>query len=432
MAQQYDHLSRTALIAELEQLRIKAEQLDQSDQKWRLAEQRLDDCERRYQTLTQNIALGLYRRSAGTGGELAMVNTALVHLFRYQSEEELLGTAITDLYWDPSECVDFTARMLKDHQVIRQELKMKCKDGTPLWIAVTATVIHGDDQAPAFFDGIMEDITERKQIEAEKQMRQQQLMQADKMITLGILVSGVAHEINNPNQFIVSNLAPLKRCVTDALPILERYYEDHGDFMMGGRRYSHRKKQIPDMFANIAKGSARIKNIVAELRDYARERRTDTSEIIHINSVVQSALALLANLIKKSTQHFKTQYGAAIPPLKGDYQRIEQVLINLIQNGCQALDNTEGTLSVTTYYDTALQQICVEISDTGIGISPKDLKHILDPFFTRKRNQGGTGLGLSISSAIVEKHQGRLKFESRLGKGTTVALSLPAHLEESL
>jgi len=432
MTNQYEHLSRTALIAELEHLQKKADQLGQSHQKWRQAKQQLDDSERRYQTLTQNIALGLYRRIAGTGGKLVMVNTALVRLFRYESQDELLGTPITDLYWNPSECMDFSAKMLKDRQVIRQELKMKRKDGTPIWIAVTATVIHGDDQAPAYFDGIMEDITERKQIEADKQMRQQQLMQADKMITLGILVSGVAHEINNPNQFIVSNLAPLKRCVDDALPILERYYEDHGDFMMGGRRYSHRRKQIPDMFANISKGSVRIKNIVTELRDYAREQPADASEIIHINSVVQSALALLANLIKKSTKHFSTQYGEAIPPLKGDYQRIEQVLINLIQNGCQALKDPQNTLSVTTYYDTALQQICAEITDTGVGIPPEDLKHILDPFFTRKRDKGGTGLGLSISSSIVQKHKGKLEFDSQVGKGTTVLLSLPAYLEESL
>ena len=277
----------------------------------------------------------------------------------------------------------------------------------------------------------MEDITERKQIEVEKQMRQQQLMQADKMITLGILVSGVAHEINNPNQFIVSNLAPLKRCMDDALPILERYYEDHGDFILGGRRYSHRKQQIPDMFANISKGSARIKNIVTELRDYARAHPTDSAELIHINSVVQSALALLANLIKQSTHHFQIQYVEAIPPMKGDYQRIEQVLINLIQNGCQALQDVEDTLSVRTYYDTDKEQVCVEIVDTGVGISPEDLKHILDPFFTSKRHTGGTGLGLSISSSIVEKHGGQLKFESELGKGTTVLLILPACVEES-
>lgn len=431
MTEPYEHLSRADLIAELQQLRVKADQFEQSHQKRREAEQRLSDSERRYQTLTQNIALGLYRRIAGTGGKLVMVNTALVRLFRYDSADELLGTPITDLYWDPSECIDFSVKMFKHRQVIRQELKMKRKDGTPIWIAVTATVIHGDDQAPAYFDGIMEDITERKQIEAEKKMRQQQLIQADKMITLGILVSGVAHEINNPNQFISSNLAPLKRCVDDALPILDRYHEEHGDFMMGGRRYSHRRKQIPDMFANIAKGSARIKKTVTELRDYAREQPMDATEVIHINSVVQSALALLANLIKQSTHHFNTQYGEGIPPLKGNYQHIEQVLINLIQNGCQALEDPKDSLSVTTYYDPAQQQICVEITDAGVGIAPEDLKHILDPFFTRKREKGGTGLGLSISSSIVQEHDGDLKFESQPGKGTTVLLSLPAYLEES-
>jgi two-component system, NtrC family, sensor kinase len=432
MAESYEQLSREALLAELGRLRGQVDQLTQSDAKRRRAEQRLDDSERRYQTLSQNIALGLYRRIAGVGGKLVMVNAAMVQLFRYESEDDILGTPITDLYWDPTECVDFSAKMLQDRQVIRQELKMRCKDGTPIWGAVTATVIYGDDHTPAYFDGIMEDITERKQIEAEKRMQQKQLMQADKMITLGILVSGVAHEINNPNQFIVSNLSPLKRCMDDALPILERYYAEQGDFMLGGRRYSQRKQQIPDMFANIAKGSARIKNIVTELRDYARENPTDVTETIHINSVVESALALLANLIKKSTQQFSTRYGEAMPPIKGDYQRIEQVLINLIQNACQALADMQGTLSVNTYFQADTQQVCVEVSDAGIGISPEDLKHILDPFFTTKRSKGGTGLGLSISAAIVEKHQGSLGFESQVGKGTTALLRLPAFIEETL
>ncbi len=421
----YQHMNREDLVQTIHTLEQKLDQLVDMEQGRRHAEQLLEDSEQRYRTLTENVALGLYRRTAGPTGKLVMVNQAFTNMFRYDSTDELLEMPIRDLYWDPSECMSFSNRMHKDRQVIKQQLKMKRRDGTPIWVSVTATVFHNPEQQEIYFDGIMEDITERKQLEAEQKHRQQQLIQADKMISLGILVSGMAHEINNPNQFIVSNLSPLKRCFDDALPILDRYAESHGDFMLGGRLYSQRRKQITEMFHNISKGSDRIRNIVDELRDYVREHPNDSTETVHINNVVQSALALVIHLIKKSTHQFYVIYGDDIPPIQGVYQRLEQVLINLLQNACQAVAECGGGISVRTYRDDAQQQVCVEIADTGVGIASEDLPHITDPFFTTKRSQGGTGLGLSISSNIVKDHRGTLRFESEPGKGTTVSLSLP-------
>jgi len=194
---------------------------------------------------------------------------------------------------------------------------------------------------------------------------------------------------------------------------------------MGGRKYSHRKEQIHEMFDNIIKGSDKIRNIVNELRDYAREQPLDSTETIQINNVVKSALALLNNLILKSTEKFQVSFGKDIPLINGDYQRLEQVLINVIQNGCQALQNKDKAITVRTYHDPSRHAVIVEITDEGIGISEEDLKHIKDPFFTTKRSSGGTGLGLSISASIIEKHKGTLDFESKPGKGTAVTIVLP-------
>jgi len=169
-------------------------------EEYKKIKKQLEDCERRYKTLTENIALGLYRRTAGPDGRMVMVNAAFTQIFRYNSTEELIESPITELYWDPSECIEFSAKLVADQQVIKQQLKMRRKDGTPIWASVTATVIRDTDGDPAFFDGVIEDITERKQAEAQAVLHQKQLLQADKMITLGILVSGIAHEINNPNQ----------------------------------------------------------------------------------------------------------------------------------------------------------------------------------------------------------------------------------------
>ncbi len=400
-------------------------EIQRLQEKLNKTKQQLDTCRREYKTLTQNIALGLYRRTPGPEGKLIMVNDALVQMFDYDSASELIEAPITNLYWTPSECIQFSSKMLANQQVIKQELKMKRRDGSPIWVAVTATVVRDTEGNPECFDGVMEDITDKKKAEEEAALQQKQLMQADKMISLGILVSGIAHEINNPNQFITSHLAPLKKCWKDVLPILDKYHSEMGDFLMAGRKYSVRRDQIDSMFSNMEKGSERIKNIVSELRDYAREQPFAMNETIEINSVVHSALALLGNLIKKSTNQFSVSYGKNIAPIMGDYQRLEQVLINIIQNSCQALPDKERAISVATYGDSEDHHVVVEVTDEGVGISEQDLKHVKDPFYTTKRERGGTGLGLSISNSIVEKHRGELLFSSKVGKGTTVKLMLP-------
>jgi polar amino acid transport system substrate-binding protein len=251
------------------------------------------------------------------------------------------------------------------------------------------------------------------------------------MISLGILVSGVAHEINNPSQFIMSNAGPLQKVWEDALPILDRYYEEHGDFILGGQRYSIRKKRIPEMFKNIMEGTDRIKHIVDELRDYAKENPADLDLAVDLNEVLGSALSLLQNLIKKTTGQFFVTFEKPLPRFMGDYRRIEQVIINLVQNACQAISAMNGRISIATFFDKEQGRVGLQINDTGSGIPKENLARITDPFFTTKRAEGGTGLGLSISQTIMSEHRGSLEFQSEVGEGTTVKMFLPACLRNS-
>lgn len=426
-----ENKSIEGLLGDIESLKDEISRLRSIELEHENAERRLRESEERYRLLTSNVPLGLYRRTCGSTGTMKMVNPAFVEMFGYENHDQLMEVPIRDLYWNPAECEEFSEKMFAHGEVIKKQLKMRKKDGSPMWIAVTTKMIWDENGKPQYFDGIMEDITDRKLAEEEAALRQQQLMQADKMITLGILVSGVAHEINNPNQFIASHIAPLEKAWKDAVPVLDKYKAENGDFMLGGVQYSVRREQLPAMFSGVRKGSERIKYIVDELRDYAREHPSDVTEVVHINNVVKSALALLANLIKKSTNHFTVSYGEHMPTVIADYQRIEQVLINLVQNACQALHDKDKAISVRTYFDRRRGAVVVEVEDAGAGIAPDDLKHIKDPFFTTKRDKGGIGLGLSISAAIVAKHQGVLQFESEIGKGTTVAMMIPAEGGES-
>jgi len=130
-------------------------------------------------------------------------------------------------------------------------------------------------------------------------------------------------------------------------------------------------------------------------------------------------------MIMKSTQKFSIEYASDLPRLKGNFQRFEQVIINLIQNACQALPDSQRGISVSTSYDEKKRSILISIQDEGMGIPPKALPHIMEPFFTTKRDSGGLGLGLSISSRIVKEHGGTLTFTSQPGKGTTAEIILP-------
>ncbi len=263
---------------------------------------------------------------------------------------------------------------------------------------------------------------------------QQQLIQADKMASLGVLVSGVAHEINNPSSLLLLNLPVLQEAYADCLDILDAHYREHGDFMLGGLEYSRMREEIPLMLDEMLEGSQRIKRIVGDLKDFSRHGSTDLTEIPDFNAVVVTAIRLVDNSIRKATWHFEVDYGADLPPVRGNAQRIEQVVINLIVNACQALENPQQGIFLRTYTDTdkmGQPQVLLEVRDQGCGMDPDVIGRLTDPFFTTKRESGGTGLGLSVSAGIVNEHQGRLTFDSKVGEGTTVRLALPALQPES-
>jgi len=241
----------------------------------------------------------------------------------------------------------------------------------------------------------------------------------------------VAHEINNPNNFIMLNTPILLEAWENARPILEEYYEKNGDFLLGGMTYSQMRENIPILLSGVLDGSTRIKQIVDDLKHFVRQDSPDLTQSVDLNAVLKSALSLVSNLITKSTNHFSIDYGENIPSITGNFQRLEQVVINLIQNACQALPDPHRGISVSTSYRPETGTILITIRDEGIGIPPESLPHVTDPFFTTKQGFGGIGLGLSISSRIVEEHGGKMTFTSEPGKGTTVEVLLPVNRREA-
>lgn len=266
------------------------------------------------------------------------------------------------------------------------------------------------------------DITEKVRLREES-------ARTGRLAAIGELAAGVAHEINNPTGLILMNLPVVKDAFEDALPILEEHHRLHGDFAFGGLKYSKMKMQMPLLLEEILDGAQRIRTIVEEMKDFARGGQEADFRLFDLNAVVEKAIRLVNNQIKTSTDRFSCTLADDLPPVKGSPQRIEQVLVNLIINACQALPEKEKGLSIATRFDAGFRLCRVVVRDEGVGIAGQDLPHLTDPFYTTRREKGGTGLGLSVSARIVREHKGSLRFESSPGRGTTVMLALPAFCE---
>jgi polar amino acid transport system substrate-binding protein len=269
------------------------------------------------------------------------------------------------------------------------------------------------------------EVAEKQRALEELGRHQDQLIQADKMASLGILVAGVAHEINNPNGLILLNLPLFEETFRRSQPILEDYFRENGDFSLGRHRYSRLRVELPLMLTETQDAAKRIKRIVTELKDFARRDSAELTEIVDFNAVVQAAARLVDNAIVKSSHRLSAGYGESLPRIRGNSQRVEQVVVNLLLNACQALEGKGKEIVIATSFEPKRGMVLLTVHDEGRGISAEDLPRLTDPFFTTKREEGGTGLGLSVSAGIVKEHGGSLSFGSLPGQGTTVTLALP-------
>ena len=274
---------------------------------------------------------------------------------------------------------------------------------------------------------VARDVTARVRMEKEAKAIQSKLIHTNKMTALGTLVSGVAHEINNPNSYILSNAQLFSEIWSDTYKVLREQYQKNGEFYLGGLKYSEIESVVPKLIHGINDGATRISNIVNYLKDFARPDRSNLNGKVDINKVILNSRTILNNKINIITDDFHITYGDNLPLVKGSSQQIEQVVMNLVINSLQALPDKQSGIWVSTSYEKETGFVIIKIRDEGNGMSGEILDRITEPFFTTKLNSGGTGLGLSISYSIVKEHNGLLEFESKQGKGTTVYLKLPAH-----
>ncbi|NCD41573.1 MAG: PAS domain S-box protein [Bacteroidia bacterium] len=269
------------------------------------------------------------------------------------------------------------------------------------------------------------DITLRKKNEEEQRRHNEQMIQTDKLVALGTLVSGVAHEINNPNNAIMLNSPIIREAWKSTRPILERYKQENGDFVISGMPYSFFKEYFDDIIDDIQNSSEKIKTIVEDLKNFARPDSGSNFDAVDVNAMIRSAIKMVSSMLTKATTDFSFDADTTLPSVQGNFFRLEQVVVNLLQNACHALRSRDNSIRIKTAFSRCDQSVIIGISDQGTGISKENLKQIFDPFFTTKREKGGTGLGLSVSLKIIKEHGGSIVFDSVEGQGTTVTIKLP-------
>ena len=301
--------------------------------------------------------------------------------------------------------------------------------GTRRWIEINAVPLRDPMQNIMGCLSISRDISEDKRLLEKNRRQELQLIELNKMSALGTLVAGVAHEINNPNQTIQINSTLLGKVWQDTQKILDEYVSMHGAIKLGGLHYSGAKGAHADLINDIRIGADQIRTVVGRLKTFARpydgiHGGVDRTQI-QLNEAVQSAVALLRHAIRSGTDNLSVILEDALPAVQGNRQQLQQIVINLVMNALDALPDRSRGIRIETRLNATQSTVELNITDEGVGIETREMKQIMEPFYTTKRDQGGTGLGLSITHSLLQEQGGTIHFESEPGKGTRVVISLP-------
>ena len=336
-------------------------------------------------------------------GYITFVNRALKELIGLRGQQ-IIGKHISIYYKNGMHQAREIMNRLREFGRIRDyEFDMKINDRI-VPIRTSDTLLYDDYGEIVGTMGVFQDITARKTLSEKLFETQSELIQAVKMRALGDLVSGVAHEINNP--LMASNTF---------LHLLE------------DEKYN--SQELKNRILLLKKCNSRIEKIVKKLKEFSRQSKFEFASM-QVNDAVQSVLAITRQLLLNQGIELNITLLDGLPKVLGDINQIEQVLLNLIANASDAMgESPNKLLTIETNLGKKGQMVGIKVSDTGTGMTSEQIEQIFNPFFTTKDADKGTGLGLSISYRIIESHQGKIEVGSEQGKGTTFTVELPVYSE---
>lgn len=339
-------------------------------------------------------------------GKILIFNDAASKVFGYSVDEALHHLNVRDIY--PGNNAYKIMRSLRSDahggkgKLQSYQVDVINKNGEIIPIFLNASIVYENGREIATI-GFFHDIREELQIKEELGKTQLQLLQAEKMSSLGKLAAGVAHQLNNP----------LGGITLFTKLILEEYDLEEG---------------AKDDLNRILRDARRCRDTVKELLEFTRQTR-HLMRPHDINHAINRTLFLLESQTLFHNIDIVRDLNTSLPLLLSDIQQLYHLFMNIILNAVQAMEG-KGILTVKSFLIANRERICIEISDTGPGIPEEYLPHIFEPFFTTKEEGKGTGLGLSLAYRIAENHGGSIRAESTPGKGTTFSIILPVGTKE--
>ncbi|MDJ0669157.1 MAG: ATP-binding protein [Desulfobacterales bacterium] len=339
--------------------------------------------------------------AADCKGKILIFNDAASEITGYSSDEALDQLNIRDIY--PAKVAYAVMQKLRSDdcggrgKLQSYQVDVLGKDGQKIPISLNAAIVYEKGEEVASV-GFFHDLRQTLQIQKELEQTQMQLLQAEKMASLGKLAAGVAHQINNP----------LGGIILYAGLMLEEY---------------ELKDEAREDLNRILRDAERCKDTVKELLEFARQTRYEMRPL-DINKAIVRTLFLLENQTLFQNIKIERQLDEGIPPVNGDSQQLNHLFMNIILNAAQAMSGS-GTLTVSTRRGANNKRAHIAIADTGPGIPPDVMPQIFDPFYTTKEEGEGTGIGLSLVYGIIENHGGSIKAVNREPNGACFFIELP-------
>jgi len=343
--------------------------------------------------------------AADMKGKIIIFNKSAEKLLGYGSEEAIEKVHITQLY-PPGVAKEIMRRLRAPEyggvgRLETSQITLVGRTGELIPVNISAAIIYEEGKEIASF-GIFTDLREKLKMERELRETQLQLLQSEKMASLGKLAAGVAHEINNP----LGGILIFSKMLLEDMSLDDPRRED---------------------LERIGEEATRCKEIVKGLLEFARQT-SYKMEPTDLNRALVQGISLLENQALFHNIRIVKNLDPNLPPITANTGQLNQVFMNIILNAAEAMDG-QGTLTINTRLGPEKNTVIVEFTDTGCGIKEEHMTRIFDPFFTTKEVGKGTGLGLSMSYGIVEKHRGRIWVKSKKEEGSTFTIELPVRAE---
>jgi PAS domain S-box-containing protein len=339
--------------------------------------------------------------AADMKGKIHIFNDSAAEISGHKVEEALHKLNIRDVY--PGDGArEIMKKLRSDDHGGKGKLKSYIvdvlgKNGENIPISLNAAIVYEEEREVATI-GFFHDMRETLRMKKELEKAQIQILQSEKMASLGKLAAGVAHQLNNP----LSSITLFTQLV------LEEYKLEEG---------------ARDDLTRIYKEAQRCRDTVKELLEFARQTRQEMRPH-DVNSTILRTMFLLENQTLFHNIEIEKELSPSLPEVYGDIQQLNHIFMNVILNAADAMEG-KGKLSIKSYKPLQSDTVIIEISDTGPGIPQNILPHIFEPFFTTKEEGKGTGLGLSLVYSMIDNHKGRIYAKSWPGKGTTFIIELP-------